>query len=169
MEGILRYAVTSILAVFLLIGSETAGHAQETPSRLAIDVSGGKSAFVDETPIGQMTIGGGVRWQLTPRVSVGPEVVLMKGPNDLREVFLTGKAIVDFMPHRLLSPYFVADAGAMLQGDRFANGPYWSKEGAVSAGGGVRINVTPHVSIAPEVRIGWEPHVRFGAVVTWRP
>jgi len=158
-----------MLVVFLLTGSGTTSYAQETPSRLAVDISGGKSAFVDDTPIGQMTIGGGVRWQLTPRVSVGPEVVLMQGPNDLREVFVTGKMIVDFMPHRRLSPYLVADAGAMLQGDRFASGPYWSKEGAVSGGGGLRINVTPHVSVAPEVRIGWEPHVRFGAMVTWRP
>ena len=165
----MRYVVSSILAVFSLIAFGTTSYAQESPSRLAIDISGGKSAFVDETPIGQTTIGGSVRWQLTPRVSVGPEVVLMRGPNDLREVFITGKVIVDFMPHRLLSPYFVADAGAMLQGDRFASGPYWSKEGAVSAGGGLRLNISPRVSIAPEVRIGWEPNVRFGALVTWRP
>jgi hypothetical protein len=164
-----RYVVSSLLAVFSLIGSGTASYAQEGPSRLAIDISGGKSAFIDETPIGQTTIGGGVRWQLTPKVSVGPEVVFMNGPNDLREVFITGKLTVDFMPHRLVSPYFVADAGAMLQGDRFASGSYWSKEGAASAGGGLRIDVSPRVSIAPEVRIGWEPNVRFGALVTWRP
>ena len=93
----------------------------------------------------------------------------MRGPDDDRDVFLTGKVIVDFMPGRLVSPYFVADAGAMLHGDRFLSGPYWSSEGAVSGGGGVRINVSPRVSIAPEFRIGWEPHMRIGALVTWRP
>ena len=93
----------------------------------------------------------------------------MRGPDDDRDVFLTGKVIVHFMPGRVVSPYFVADAGAMLHGDRFPRGAYWSSEGAVSAGGGVRINVSPRVSIAPEVRLGWEPHMRIGALVTWRP
>jgi hypothetical protein len=169
MEGTLRYAISSILAVLSLLGSGTASYAQETPSRLAVDVSAGYAAFVDEAPIEHFTLGGGVSWRLTPKVSIGPEVVFMRGPDDDRDIFLTGKVIVDFMPGRLVSPYFVADGGAMLHGDRFVSGPYWSSEGAVSAGGGVRFNVTPHVSIAPELRIGWESHMRLGAMLTWRP
>ena len=165
----MRYAILSIFTVLALLGQGTAGYAQEAPSRLAVDVSGGYSAFVDETPVGHFTLGGGVRWRLTPKVSVGPEIVFMRGPGDDRDVFLTGKAIVDFMPDRPVSPYFVADAGAMLHGDRFLSGSYWSREGAVSAGGGVRIDVSPRLSIAPEFRIGWEPHMRVGALVTWRP
>ena len=165
----MRHAIFSTFIVFALLGPGTASYAQETPSRLAVDVSGGHSAFADEIPVGHFTIGGGVRWSLTPKVSVGPEVVFMRGPGEDRDVFLTGKVIVDFMPGRLVSPYFVADAGAMLHGDQFPRGPYWSSEGAVSAGGGVRINVTPHISISPEFRIGWEPHARLGAVLTWRP
>ena len=111
LEGTVRYAIVSSLIVLALLGSATAGYAQETPSRLAVDVSGGHAAFVDETPIGHFTLGGGVRWQLTPKVSVGPEFVFMRGPDDDRDVFLTGKVIVDFMPDRLVSPYFVADGG----------------------------------------------------------
>ena len=165
----MRQAILSGFIVLALVGSGTASYAQETPSRLAVDVSGGHSAFADEIPVGHFTIGGGVRWSLTPRVSVGPEVVFMRGPGDDRDVFLTGKVIVDFMPARLVSPYFVADAGAMLHSDQFPRGPYWSREGAVSAGGGARINVSPGLSIAPEFRIGWEPHIRIGVLVTWRP
>jgi len=165
----LRYAISSILAVLSLLGSGTASYAQETPSRLAVDVSAGYAAFVDEAPIQHLTLGGGVRWRLTPKVSIGPEVVFMRGPDDDRDIFLTGKVIVDFMPDRLVSPYFVANGGAILHDDRFFSGPYWSSEGAVSAGGGVRIDVTPRLSIAPELRIGWEPHIRIGARVTWRP
>ena len=165
----MRHAILSSLIVLAFLGSGTAGYAQEASSRLAVDVSGGSAAFVDDIPIGHFTLGGGVRWQLTPKVSVGPEFVFMRGPDSDRDLFLTGKVIVDFMPGRLVSPYFVADGGAMLHGDRFPRGPYWSSEGAVSAGGGLRINVSPRVSIAPEVRLGWEPHMRIGALVTWRP
>jgi hypothetical protein len=159
----------ALVPVVVLLGFATSALAQETPSRLAVDFSGGYAAFVDESPIGHFTLGGGVRWQLTPRVSVGPDVVFMRGPGDDRDIFLTGKVVVDFMPDRQLSPFVVADGGAMFHGDRFVTGSFWTKEGAVSGGGGVRINVSPHVSIAPEFRIGWEPHLRFGATVTWRP
>jgi len=165
----LRYAISSILAVLSLLASGSASYAQEAPSRLALDVSGGYAAFVDESPIPHFTFGGGVRWQLSPGVSLGPEVVFMKGPADDRDVFLTGKVVVDFLPRRVVSPYFVADGGAMLHGTKFSGGPYWVHEGAVSAGAGARIDVTPHLSIAPEFRIGWEPHLRVGVRVTWRP
>jgi hypothetical protein len=93
----------------------------------------------------------------------------MRGPDDDRDVFLTGKVIVDFMPDRLVSPFVVADGGAMFHGDRYASVSFWGREGAVSGGGGVRFNISPRVSIAPEFRIGWEPHLRFGATVIWRP
>ena len=73
------------------------------------------------------------------------------------------------MPGRLVSPYFVADGGAMLHGTGSPRALLGRTEGAVSAGGGARINVTPPLSIAPEFRIGWEPHLRVGVLVTWRP
>ena len=159
----------AIFSVVVLLGVATSTFAQETPSRLAVDFSGGYAAFVDESAIGHFTLGGGVRWQLTPKISVGPDFVFMRGPGDDRDIFLTGKVIVDFMPNRLVSPFFVADGGAMFHGDQFFNeASFWAKEGAVSAGGGVRINVSPRVSIAPEFRIGWEPHFRIGTMVIWR-
>jgi hypothetical protein len=162
----MRHAIFSLL---VLLGSATSVFAQETPSRLAVDFSAGYAAFVDESAIGHVTLGGGVRWQLTPRVSVGPDFVFMRGPGDVREMFLTGKVIVDFMPDRLVSPFVVADGGTMFHGDKFVTGSFWAKEGAVSGGGGVRINVSPRVSIATEFRIGWEPHFRIGTMVIWRP
>ena len=165
----MRSVISPILAVLSLLASGAASYAQEAPSRLAVDLSGGYAAFVDESPIAHFTFGGGARWQLSPRVSIGPEVVFMKGPDDDRDIFLTGKVIVDFLPRRLVSPYFVADGGAMLHGGRFSSGSYWAREGAVSAGAGARIDVTPRLSVAPEFRIGWEPHLRVGVRVTWRP
>lgn len=165
----MRHAVVFSLGVLAVVAGATPSQAQEVPSRLAVDLSGGYASFVDEAPIHHGTVGGGVRWRLTPRLSVGPEFVFMKGPAGDRDVFVTGKLIVDFLPRRLVSPYVVADGGAMLHADQFYNGSYWSREGAISGGGGVRIDVSPRVSISPEFRIGWEPHLRLGAVVTWRP
>jgi hypothetical protein len=92
----------------------------------------------------------------------------MKGPGGDRDLFLTGKMIVDFMSRRRASPYFVADGGVMMHRDAFFHtGAFWSREGAVSAGLGTRIRLTRRLSLAPEVRIGWEPHLRAGGVLTW--
>jgi hypothetical protein len=159
-----------IFAAFLsLPGLAASANAQEAPSRFAIDVSGGYAGFADEAIVGHSAAGAGFLWRLTPRLSVGPEAVFMNGPDGDRDVFLTGKLVFDFMPARPVSPYVVADGGAMLHASQFIDGSYWSQEGAVSGGGGVRFNVTPKLSIAPEFRVGWEPHLRIGAVVTWRP
>jgi hypothetical protein len=161
-----RHLVASIALILVIPSIAGAQDAR----RGTLDISGGYAGFTDEDIIGHVSIGGGWRWNLTPRFSVGPEVVFMKGPGGDRDVFITAKAVVDFMPQRRASPYFVADGGFMAHRDEFvfSTGPYWSKEGAVSFGGGVRIDVTPRLFVAPEVRIGWEPHVRVTAVVGWK-
>jgi len=165
----MRYLTIVVLTALSIPGFAGTGSAQEALSRLAIDLSGGYAGFADEAIVGHGTFGAGVLWRLTPRLSVGPEAVFMNGPGGDRDVFVTGKLVFDVMPARPVSPYLVADAGAMLHADRFFNGSYWSQEGAVSGGGGVRFNLSPRLAIAPEFRVGWEPHVRIGAVLTWRP
>ena len=112
-----------------------------------------------------------MRWQLTPRVSVGPEFVFMRGPDDDRDVFLTGKVIVDFMPGRLVSPYFVADGGAMLHGNRFSGGPYWVAARARSASAeGARIDVTLAASRSlPSSASAGNRTCASVSGVTWRP
>jgi hypothetical protein len=159
----------ALLSVLVLLGFAASAAPQEPQSRLAVDFSGGYAAFVDESAIEHLALGAGVRWQLTPKVSVGPDFVFMRGPDDDRDFFLTGKLMVDFMPDRAVSPFVVADGGAMFHRDEFVTGSFWAKEGAASGGGGVRINVSPRVSIAPEFRIGWETHFRIGATLIWRP
>jgi hypothetical protein len=154
-----------ILAILILPAAASA----QGLSRPVMEASGGHAAFLDESAIHHFTLGTAWRWNLGRRVSVGPEVVFMRGPDGDRDVFLTGKVVVDFLPTQPVSPYFVADGGLMLHRTTFTTvADYWAKEGAVSFGGGVRINVTPRVFFAPEFRVGWEPHFRVSAVVGWR-
>ena len=138
-------------------------------TRSVLEVTGGYAGFVDDATIEHVTIGTAWRWNVGPRFSLGPEIVYMRGPGGDRDVFVTGKVLIDFLPSRSVSPYFVADGGLMLHRDSFAfSSAYWSNEGAVSFGGGARVDVTPRMFIAPEVRIGWEPHVRVSVNVGWR-
>ena len=156
-----------LTAVVCLIPASAAAQISE-PRPVALDVSGGYGAFVDESPVEHVTAGGAVRWRLSPKLSVGPEVVFMKGPGGDRDLFLTGKVVVDFAPRRRVSPYLVADGGLMLHRDAFfPHSAFWSREGAVSFGMGARVRVASRIWLAPEVRLGWEPHLRIGGVLTW--
>jgi hypothetical protein len=155
-------------AILVLLAMPGVAAAQEF-SRRVVEVSGGFAGFVDESIIPHGTLGASVRWSLGRRVSVGPEIVYMHGGPGDQDLFVTGKLVVDFMPARAASPYFVADGGLMVSRLTFVRASdFWFREGAVSFGGGVRINLTPRVFVAPEVRLGWEPHIRFTATVGWR-
>jgi hypothetical protein len=154
------------VGILLLLIPVTAS-AQGIPGPV-VEVSGGFAGFVDESIIPHGTLGAALRWDLGSHLSVGPEVAYMKTDGD-QDLFLTGKAVFDFLRHHQVSPYFVVDGGLMLhRTTRVRNPPFWAQEGAVSFGGGARINVTPRVFVAPEMRLGWEPHIRISVFVGWR-
>lgn len=64
-----------------------------------------------------------------------------------------------------VAPYVVAGGGLMRHSNQFGGRSFSSTEGAVIAGGGVRVRVTDRVFLAPEVTVGWEPHVRASVSV----
>ena len=154
------------LAVALTCGClcvPAVGAAQTT----AVEVSGGHAAFMDEAPIHHATGGASFRWGMARRLSIGPEFVAMRGPGKDRDIFLTGKVTFDILPLARVSPYLVADAGIMWHSGNVPFGTYWSREGAVSVGAGVRAAVTGRVYVGAEARLGWEPHLRVTGVVGW--
>ena len=156
-----------VFVVLLLLMVPPGVFAQEY-SRTTIEVSGGYAGFLDESAIPHGTVGAAVRWDLGRHISIGPEFVYMQAEND-SDLFLTGKVVIDGFRDRAVSPYFVADGGLMLHRATFFRGaPFWSQEGAASFGGGARFRLTPRVFLAPELRIGWEPHIRVGVTVGWK-
>ena len=53
--------------------------AQDRP-RAALEFSRGWAGFVDDATIHHAVFGGAARFYVTPRISVGPELVYMVGP-----------------------------------------------------------------------------------------
>lgn len=155
------------LLATLFIIVPVAARSQERPAP-AVDLSIGYAGFVDEATIDHFMIGGGMRWHVTPRVSLGPEVVYMIGPREDRDLFFTGNVTFDILDFTAVTPYLVAGGGLMLHRDVFRTGPFWSNEGTFTAGGGVRARLTDRLYVAPELRIGWEPHWRVSATFGWR-
>jgi hypothetical protein len=152
-------------AIVLAIGSTVA--AQDRP-RAAVEAVGGWAGFVDEATINHGIFGGAARWYLSPRVSVGPELVYMIGPGSDRDLFLTGNVTFDLFRDRPVTPFFVAGGGFMRHSEDFGFRKFSSTEGAFTGGGGVRLALGERVYLAPEARLGWELHSRFSVTAGWR-
>jgi hypothetical protein len=131
-----------------------------------IEALAGYAGFLDESAVDHTAIGGAARVHVTPRVSLGPEVVYMRGPGFDRDWFVTFNGTFDFVaqgarqPRRRVNPFLVAGVGVMRHTDRFVGQAFSSSEGAFTAGGGARVWVADRVYAFGEVRGGWEPHVR---------
>lgn len=139
--------------------------------RWVADVSVGWAGFVDDATKNYVTFGGGIRRFVAPRVSIGPEIVVMSNSNELRDlnVLLTGNAVFDAYPDARVSPFIVGGAGMFWGRDQVVNGPYWSSDPAFTAGGGVRATINDSFAAAIEYRIGWELHQRLSgsAGIRW--
>jgi hypothetical protein len=142
--------------------------AQEVRPAPAVEFLVGYAGFVDDATIDHSIFGGAGRVYLTPRVAVGPELVYMRGPNDDRDLFLTGNMTFDLFPPRLgrpprVTPFLVAGGGFFQHSDRAGSFAFTSYEGAFTAGGGVRGWITDRAYALVDVRFGWELHARVNA------
>ncbi len=136
----------------------------------AAEFTGGYAAFVDDAMIDHGVFGGAARWQVTPRLGIGPEITYMIGPRSDRDLFVTGNVtwdLVRFAPPRAgrVVPYLVGGAGFFRHFNRFGPNSFASNEGAFTAGGGARVWVSRRVYVGGEARFGWELHTRLGGTV----
>ena len=138
----------------------------------AVEIIGGYAGFVDDATIDHGVIGGSARFYLSPRISVGPEIVYMRGPADDRDLFFTGNLTFDVLtpgPDRRVTPFLVAGGGLFRGSYSIGPQPFSYLEGAFTAGGGIRAPVSERWHALGEYRIGWELHQRVtgGVGVTW--
>jgi hypothetical protein len=121
---------------------------------------------VDDATIDHGVVGGAMRFHLSPRISVGPELQYMIGPDSDRDLILTGNLTFDVLPpDRKVTPFLVAGGGLFRHSNSFGGRSFSSSEGAFTAGGGVRAWVSDRVFVAGEARLGWELHWRFSGTV----
>ena len=153
-------------AVLILALAQSAG-AQDR-HKGSVEAVGGWTGFVDDAMINHGIVGGAARWNVSPRVSIGPEIVYMIGPGDDRDLFLTGNVTFDVFSNRRVTPFFVAGGGLFRHSDRVGFGSFSSTEGAFTGGGGVRFLIGERFYLAPEARLGWELHTRLSMSAGWR-
>ena len=164
------WAPAAMLAAWMTGTGEARAQA---PRSIAIEGTVGWAGFVDDATKHHAVYGAGVRVSLMPRVSVGPEVAYMVGPDGARDLFVLGSMWIDLLSPaagRPVAPYVVFGGGYMGHRDELGRGPFgWTHEGSFTAGGGARVQVTDRVHAGGDVRIGWELHLRTTAHVgvTW--
>ena len=163
-----------VLAVVLALAAVLPATADAQPPRWAADLTAGYAAFVDDKTAFLPAVGGAVRRQLSPRVSVGPEFIVMIGQPDGRgrALMLTGNVVFNaYSVHgrdsRRLTPFLVGGLGMFWSREEFVTGPFWSSDPAFTAGGGLRGPIAERISVSAEYRIGWELHQRVTGTVTF--
>jgi hypothetical protein len=138
--------------------------AQNLPAPAA-ELSLGWVGFADDGIVNETMVGGTVRYYLTRQVSVGPEIVYIKGPGH-SHLMVTGNVTWDVLPAgRLVTPYLVAGGGVFQTRQRFGSETFKSNEGAFTAGGGLRFVAEDRLIVGAEARVGWELHLRVNGFI----
>ena len=159
----------SLVATALALSAVIVGHAQERPAP-ALDLGAAWIGFADDGVVSEGAIDGAVRWYLSPRVALGPELLYIRGDNH-SHLALTGNLTWDLLPEAsrpTATPFLVIGAGMFQTRETFSVGNFTSTEGAFTAGGGVRSRLGNRVSAGVDARVGWELHVRVGGFVAIR-
>ncbi len=175
MRGVLHIMKREMHKILVRVAFLVAGLALALSTRAlaqdrswAAEVHVGYAGFVDDSTKNYWLFGGGLRRYVTPRISVGPELVVMANDGLIRDrnVLLTGNVVFDAVSAGAqLTPFLVAGAGLFWGRDQVRNGPYWSSDPAFTAGGGVRARITHGWSAAAEYRIGSELHQRISGTI----
>ena len=153
-----------VFAVALVWANPVAAQTIRRPA--SVEFLAGHAGFADDALIEHAVFGGAARFYLTPRISVGPEITYMRGPNTDRDWYFLGNLTWDIRrpeagrPPRV-SPFLIAGGGFFTHSDRFPSGTFTSSEGAFAAGGGARVYITDRTYVMADFRIGWELHYRI--------
>jgi len=142
--------------------------AQDKPGPVA-ELSAGWVGFADDGVVNEGLVGGNARFYLSPRIAVGPEIVYIGGQNH-SHLMATGNLTWDVLSPiggraRRVTPFLVAGGGLFQTRESFRSGTFTSREGAFTAGGGVRAAVGERTTVGVDARIGWEPHFRVNGFV----
>jgi hypothetical protein len=168
-------AVRLVLCVGLsgVVGGPVAAQSlspRQTGPVSVLDLSAGYAGFVDDATIDHAIAGVGGRVYVTRRLSIGPEVVYMRGPGSDRDLFLTGNLTYDMVGERggrppRVVPFWVLGGGYVWHQSRIGSQGFRYTEGALTGGGGARVWLTDRTYVAGDVRLGWELHSRVAGML----
>jgi hypothetical protein len=122
----------------------------------------GWTGFLDESAQNHVLLGGSVRYYLTNRLSVEPEFQYLYKDEFDRDYILLGNLAYDFRgPGARVVPYVIGGIGRLWHdAGRFRNSQTFA-----SGGFGTKVFLDGAWFVAPEIRVGWEPHLRLSVSI----
>jgi hypothetical protein len=133
------------------------------------EFTAGWIGFGDNGLVNEVLLGGAARFQLHPRIGIGPEFTYIVGQNHTH-LMLTANLTWDMAGRRAggspaVTPYLVVGSGLFhTSWSTFARSST-SNEAAFTIGAGVRWTVSERVTAGAEARLGGPPHFRVSGLV----
>jgi hypothetical protein len=147
----------SYLPTLLLLLLAGAMPALAQPGRLELRGDVGTAAFLDDSRDDHLLLAASLRAYFTQRLSFQPEYQFLNGRGHHDSIFLANVAY-DLRPStRRVVPYLIVGGGLL----HFRQSRFSTTEGFLSGGVGAKIYLSPRWYVAPDFRIGVEPHVRL--------
>ncbi len=147
-----------LAALFLFVA--IACHAQAGRTEVRGDL--GWTGFLDESSDSHLLVGASLRTYLSRRTSFQPEFQYLTRPSNSYgkhyDLGLLANIAYDLpSPSARVVPYLIVGPGILhTRQTRFSHTGLF-----VSGGGGVKVFVSDRWYLAPDFRVGWEPHARF--------
>lgn len=142
---------TTAIGVVGALSDFVAAPAEAQQRVASVEVVTGYAGYVDDAWDNRALAGGVVRFALTPRFTIGPEVVYLRGRRGSHEVTVTGTGTFGLIcsnVSRRVVPFVVIGVGLLRQSSLVGGGPgttglfpYSTREATVSGGFGARISV----------------------------
>ena len=160
-HGLSRPLAAAALVLFCFFPARAQQADDLTPPKVEARATFGASGFGDEIEYPHVVAGGSVRFYLTRRLSVGPELLYMRHSADDQDYLFTPAVAYDLTdPRKRAVPYIIGGVGAFQHRGRFGSSPTtWSAD----VGAGVKLFLNNRIFLAPEARIGYvgyEPTMR---------
>jgi hypothetical protein len=168
-----HYRITSRLVLCAVAAAAlTARPSAQEPPAPVVEFAAGALMFPDDGTVRERLVAGAARWYVSPRLGIGPEISYVSGLRHSHFI-LTGNLTWDILAPvsgepRAVTPFVIAGGGLFQTREQFFVGPFTSREGAFTAGGGVRARAGDRVTLGIDARIGWELHLRLNGLVGMR-
>jgi opacity protein-like surface antigen len=166
-----EYIIAAAALVLFCFLPARAQQGELTPPKVEVKATFGGAAFGEDADVPHVAGGGSIRFYLTRRLSVEPELLYMRhSANDEDYVFTPAVAYDLTDPTKRVVPYLVGGVGVIHHRGRFFGNDFETGQPRVfdtsytrwsaGFGGGVKIFLTDRLFVAPDARIGSEPTVR---------
>ena len=166
-----RFSLNAICAVvFGLFCFSGAVMAQEvSPPRAEVRGTVCFSDFSDFGELRHTVVGGSLRYYLTRRLSIEPELLYMRRSRQDEDYVIVPHIAFDLRdPREGVVPYVIGGVGLLHHRGRFSRvtpsgtvtDTVTSNTWSANGGAGVKIYLTDRLFVAPDVRVGWEPVLR---------